>query len=496
MYGMAIIYISLLILSVHNVGMEISSSLWKNKEVSNRETLALLYPPGMIGGYRNQVMRFVALVRNAQRYGQTQLLLPSILFSTTYKGQSPNRFFPIPMEDIFDVEYWNRFEQYLPILVNDTELVTEGTPNCWNIHPKLESRRSESSTELLQQLNKKFGNKTIRIKGADEVTFVSPMLDRLLEKNILLSPIQNISTAILSGQVELLKPRKFDLTNAIEDCTQPYVYGGGRLGGRLWNEYVHMPKFDPSLGNQNTERAIANSQFISLVSQALLPSRRWRNVAHQCVMHHQILQEKQQKPAPYIALHARIETDMLEHPCGKEMEKNLDKIFSMTESMLIQYNDEHQEEKEKLQGIVLAVSRYGMQISPRNHSMQEIVDKNWKTLQEKSQSFVGKQDSTISKQGSETTTSIFECGEIWMDRWYSSQYDVQDDYYGSLLPSVLNFYIATHATIFIGVEKSSWSTDVWTSRYERGKGHTNWMYTKNGIIPVPNGGLPAPHGDC
>jgi hypothetical protein len=60
----------------------------------------------------------------------------------------------------------------------------------------------------------------------------------------------------------------------------------------------------------------------------------------------------------------------------------------------------------------------------------------------------------------------------------------------------MNFYIATNATIFVGVARSSWSTDVWTTRYYQGKGATNFQYTPDGIIPVPNGGLPAAHKNC
>ena len=548
------IYISLLIFSVHNNDNPVVALSTDNnngsilsyinnynninkKKKKKKETLALLYPPGFVGGYRNQVMRFIALVRHAQRYGQSQLLLPSILFSTTYKGQSPNRFFPIPMNEVFDVDYWNRFEKYnLPKLVNDSSLIYPA--DCWtsqqqqsghyqSVDNNNNNNNNNDYDELLQELLKEYGNKIIRIRRSEEeVTFVSPMLERILRDNVRIRPIEKVTTAILKGRVELLKPRKFDLTEAIVNCTQPFVYGGGRLGGRLWNEYVAMPKYNPNnnasdaTGDGDTsDKALANSQFISLVSQALLPSRQWRDVANQCVIRHQNpeientgdeQQQQQQRPDPYILLHTRIETDMLEHRCGREMEKNLTTILSMVESMMSQYNSHHREE-ERLRGTVLAVSRYGMQKSPRNNPLlQKLIDENWKTLQQNSQSFVlldgqkGKEDDVImmtsdmnhhrGKKGG--ILNLFECGELWMDRWYSQQNDVQDDYYGSLLPSILNFYIATHATVFIGVERSSWSTDVWSYRYHLGKGGSNFKYTPEGILPIPNGGLPPSHSGC
>jgi hypothetical protein len=497
-YSLALLYVLLLVSSMHDVASRSIPSLFyfagqseKVQNTSNNKTLALLYFPGMIGGYRNQVMRFVALVRHAQRYGQTQLLLPSLVFSTTYKEQSPNQFFPIPMDEIFDVEYWNKFRQYLPILVDSLE-----DTDCWNQLNDVD----DNDRDFLQQLQEKFGSKVIRIRPANETTFTSPMLDKLLRRSMLLTPIAKTNKAILNGRVEILKPRKIDLSPEVERCSHPYVYGGGRLGGKLWNEYVHMPKIDP--GGENSIHATENSEFISLVSQALLPSRKWRNVAHQCILEHQFPlsnsnemgfqeRQKQAKLAPYVVLHARVETEMLEHRCGVHMEKNLTRIISMVESMVVKYNADKQQDG-RLKGIVLAVSRYGMERKARSPVIQEIVDRNWETLKRNSLSF-GK-DIVRSNKGGKP--EIFECGETWMDRWYSMQADVPNDYYGSLVPSVLNYYIATHAAIFVGVEGSSWSTDVFTSRFGQGKGSANFQYTPDGIIPVANSGLPPSHNDC
>jgi hypothetical protein len=261
-----------------------------------------------------------------------------------------------------------------------------------------------------------------------------------------------------------------------------------------------MPKIDP--GGENSIQAIENSRFISLVSQALLPSRKWRNVAHQCILEHQFTlsnsnemgfqeRHKQAKLAPYVVLHARVETEMLEHRCGVHMEKNLTRIISMVESMVAKYNADKQQDG-RLQGIVLAVSRYGMQRKARSPAIQDIVDRNWETLKRNTLSF-GKDIVRSNRRGK---PEIFECGETWMDRWYSMQADVPNDYYGSLVPSVLNYYISTHAAIFVGVEGSSWSTDVFTTRFGQGKGSANFQYTPNGIIPVANSGLPPSHNDC
>jgi hypothetical protein len=135
-----------------------------------------------------------------------------------------------------------------------------------------------------------------------------------------------------------------------------------------------------------------------------------------------------------------------------------------------------------------------MQQPTKDEEVQELARQNLRTLAEKTVFVHGGTTATQQQQVKKST--FFECGEMWMKRWYSMQTEVQEDYYGSLLPSILNFYIATHATIFVGVARSSWSADVWTTRYYQGKGAFNFQYTPDGIIPVPNGGLPPAHKNC
>jgi hypothetical protein len=162
---------------------------------------------------------------------------------------------------------------------------------------------------------------------------------------------------------------------------------------------------------------------------------------------------------------------------------------------------------------------------------------------------------TSSTTSSTTTTKVFECGENWINEaLYNNKKNnkkkkerhdnnnvnnntvddttddaatvvdddhddvVEYDYYGSIVPSMINFWLACEADVFVGVAKSSWSTDVWTTRYYMGKGHTNYQYIHllddddddsggdnaddsnrrqhRGIIPVPNGGLPPSHKSC
>ena len=185
---------------------------------------------------------------------------------------------------------------------------------------------------------------------------------------------------------------------------------------------------------------------------------------------------------------------MMIHRCGKNEEKNLTKIFNMVDGFVNEYNSKQQEQtltSKKLDGTFIAISRNNMKQSWKDPNVIAMADHNWDVLNARTR--------TTSNDDKNHLTKVFECGEVWMDRWYKeeSQSSVPDDYYGSILPSIINFYIATHATIFIGVDKSSWSNDVWTTRYHLGKGSTNYKYTADqGIVQLSNGGLPLSHISC
>jgi hypothetical protein len=97
----------------HHDQAESHSSHSKLRYDPTSPTLALLYPPGLLGGYRNQAMRFVAFCRHAIDQNISQLLLPSLLWSTRYPQRSDRGglatapFWPVPFEALFDVDHWN-----------------------------------------------------------------------------------------------------------------------------------------------------------------------------------------------------------------------------------------------------------------------------------------------------------------------------------------------------------------------------------------------------
>ena len=477
----------------------------------HNKTLALMYPIGLTGGYRNQVIRFISFVKYAKNNNITQLLLPSIIWSTTHTAaNNVRRFFPAPFELLFDIDHWNTFSKDLPALVDTIPDAPSG--NCWNQH-------NPKHLELYNQ----------KKRGKKGKNFISPLSHKVLKDNALITPLVNYTREMLAEDRFLDNAAKFNLYEKIKACTNPYVYGDAYTKpGRLWQEYTHMPKEGLDYFKRSPD-AKANTQFISIVNQALIPNVKWRNVANQCIQQHlpslQILSPSEAEVKKdnennnnnnnglhrstetlqnYVAVHARVETDMMEHRCGMYMQKNLTTIFSMIDNFVDGYNKEkansNDDDDTKLEGVFLALSKERMQGHVSQPEFQELAKQNWDALMERSITENPNRKPSAEK-GDETT--IFQCGELWADKWYTTlQHQEQqfpivpNDYYGSILPSILDFYIATHAKIFVGVEGSSWSTDVWNTRYYQGNGAGNYEYTMSKIIPLPNGGLPSPHKGC
>jgi hypothetical protein len=309
----------------------------------------------------------------------------------------------------------------------------------------------------------------------------------------------------------------------------------------LWSDYqIHIAR------KHHQPRP---KQFLATVNLALRPALQWRDLAQQCLRYHFFLPRQvyfsndnnNKKSAGddnneadagssklatgYAVLHARVESDMHRHKCGATMEKNLTKILDMVDALVKDFNDNnsmitttttpgnHSHGGSKstiIRETMVAIAR-GLML-PHN----DLAIQNWKVLNERSISYTNhtyKFDATrqsspsrqydIDVRDNHDDHVFFECGQGWLrEAFYRNPSrntrQLPDQYYGDILPAILDFEMAVQADIFVGVMHSSWSTDVWTTRYYQGKGQRNFHYTKedNRIIPVPNNGLPPVHTKC
>lgn len=226
-------------------GAAFNDEQFSNEKISQDEqVLALLTPPGIIGGYRNQFIRFVSLVKYAQTNGIGKLLLPSLLWSTTHIAANDEmRFFPVPMQSLFDVEYWNAFNQSLPLLVDGVV----GESDCW---------KPLNNSTVRADIDRRIEEEKLRPKTKKEKQkpyMVSPIAIDVLQSSGYLTPIANETFDFLAG-IRPNKPRKINLLPNVEHCQNPTVIGGGKGAGILWNQWDQMQKSN-SEGSDN-ERLI------------------------------------------------------------------------------------------------------------------------------------------------------------------------------------------------------------------------------------------------
>jgi hypothetical protein len=520
---------------------------------SKSTTLALLYPPGLQGGYRNQVLRMVALCQHALQNNRT-LFLPSLWWSTqrTKRGTAPtaregahpssiassnepadtNRdalteaavWYPVPMDLMFDIDHWNQYAtenpESLPLLVdqlppppsnNNDNVNANRVGDCWSI--------PEQPREPMAE-------------GAD-------YLQRELERRGRLVPVENWTRALVRWPPSSswdeggdpppvgYNPRRHDLLPLVQHCTRPFVHGGGKMAGRLWNEYLALTKeSSPSKkginnsNNNNGRRGVYESVLI-----ALRPRREWRQLGiEHCLSTIQppstTTTTTTQESRDYAVVHARIEPEMMAHPCGLRMERNLTVILDHVAHLL---------KNQSIVGstpppsVVVAVSREGL-VDPRFPRFQELSHYNLHTLNEYTAGSEvevedeGQDEGRRDRQPTMTKRKLLhdrfpvvECGGEMMARYYRARRGIDgngshsnvddsfnnDDTYGTLLEQVINFDVAVNAKVFVGVQGSSYSNAIWTTRHLllNHKGSSaNYRYTTSGIEPVV--GMPPPHSNC
>eukprot|EP00797_Seminavis_robusta_P000479 Sro102_g051980.1 n/a (520) ;mRNA; r:40306-41865 len=440
---------------------------------------ALVTPPGFLGGYRNQVIRMFGLVLGAKKHGIEQVLLTSILWSTTTKERAPR---PVPMEDLFDIDHWNYVAKtsQLPTLVSS---IPSG--DCWS-----------STAEGLREENRNLTDKLHRQQDA-------PLLKRVLEAPRFLTPIANISLGYVTGELSI-NPRRFHVSDQVQHCKHPlpYGYGGGR--GVLWVNYMDYSR---QRQRDAASKLVKPDPLERSFLQALRPLPKWRQLAQECVASGTGHKHWLGSNTPsYIALHPRIELEMMLHSCGNYMNKNFTRILDDVSKFLVQqrqHADNHS--YRNVSGIFVAFSREGASVQEGNgyRRFHAHVDQNIQTMdrvlgngETPGQGILLRQSKSSEKTREQQRLPIFECGDRLLQSHYESQSNETIDY-GSLLPSIINFQVAVESTAFVGMRFSSWSNSVWTTRYYLGRGDANFEYTRErGIQPVGNGGLPPPHGNC
>eukprot|EP00984_Skeletonema_dohrnii_P023490 scaffold12580_cov89-Skeletonema_dohrnii-CCMP3373.AAC.1 len=291
------------------------------------------FDPIFLGGYRNQHMRFVAFVNFAVENSIPQLLLPSLRWGV---GQGEHKGRDAPFDYLFDVAYWNeRAERAgLPRLVRYDSSVLEGRRR----------RRRSGTTDMLDNNNK---STTIACFNTSSNLYSG------LDEGLLRNPNTNIRRVNIWDEIGRLDgyahcrrlPPSSVGQQEQEDVGDEFTYllahGGMKRGGRLWADYNYMQR----RRGKAKEKTTIDNRTITIhpehlpveraINTILRPSEAIRNAIQSAIQSsttalgvaHKDQQQQLRSPSKVLALHPRIEHDMLHHRCGRFMEQNLTKIF-------------------------------------------------------------------------------------------------------------------------------------------------------------------------
>ena len=459
----------------------------------------VLFDPHFLGGFRNQHMRFVAFVAFAVEHNISQILLPSLRWS-----DNVNKSKSLQHDVLFDVPYWNsRAESVgLPLLVNYDADSLEGI-----IHTN-QGNHTSVATVPVPCFNETSG----LYSGIDESLLRRPGVN-----------LRRVNTYAMIGQGEVYShclrtlgengennPDKIKEI-ARQDINSTKVYRftyliphGGLLGGsgRLWHEYSALQS---NRGKASMPTLVDGEEFAMIypehvpvekaVYDLLRPSQHLQksitDSINRAVQNH--TQQNDHQPR-LLALHPRIEQEMLGHRCNKHMESNITRLLDHIQTFT-PFHDGNNSNSYRFDSVFMAVSKEGVEKeSNKGGHIGEIINHNRLALRQfrKVGLFNG---IPLFESGTESAAKI-QLPMISNNNASSATNFVSVVDLGviELVASIIDFFTAVSADIFVGVKGSTFSTDVSSVRYYQHKedgGGENYVVGPYGI--ERRFGPPAPH---
>mmetsp|Transcript_25298 Transcript_25298/g.39712 ORF Transcript_25298/g.39712 Transcript_25298/m.39712 type:complete len:504 (-) Transcript_25298:343-1854(-) len=444
------------------------------------------FDPKFLGGYRNQHMRFVAFVDFAVQHSIPQILLPSIRYGV---AQGEHRGRDVSFEYLHDVVYWNERADKagLPRLVRYDASVLEGrrrtnlddnnktTPAiaCFNTSSNLYSGLSE---QLLRDPN-----------------------TNIRKVNVW----EEIGSLVGYSHCRRLPPSSTGQNHQVsEDGGDEFTYliahGGSKGIGRLWADYNMMQRQRGKAEQTNTidNRTTIYPEHVPVekaINTILRPSKAIRKAIKSAIQSSTTtaVDQQQLRASPkFLALHPRIEHDMLRHRCSRFMEQNLTKVFDHlrgdcshnVDLLFLAVNIE----------LVIAEPRSTLSSDLRELALENVIVLN----RTRAYGLFGSESSVgipMFESGSRTAENIlfpeepmdYSNADITPRLVSSKSLGITD-----LVASIVNFFTIIEADRFVGVKGSSFSTDLFSVRYYMGKGG-NYILSAEGVEELV--GPPPPH---
>jgi len=472
--------------------------------------------PHFIGGFRNQHMRFVAFVNYAVSHNISQILLPSLRWGDAYTHMSTLH------ENLFDVKFWNvhAHSKGLPRLVRYDLSILEGVeklsleaPPCWNVTSGL-------------------------YNGLDEKMLRDPNtnLRRIDTLGLIGSPDHGEMFSHCKGILPDAPDSEMNMIN--NTTTRKYThlipFGGGTGAGHLWNQYNQMQSarkssFDTiKRGNQTVEIYPEHVSVEKAIFQLLQPSQVLRDAMEASLIgsfekarrnstihplnssNNDIEVTKGDAYPRLLALHPRVEQEMLRHRCARFMENNLTRVFDRLSTYPAFQANDATGIQFSFDAIFVAISRYQIEKPPGENIRPPLLD----IIKENAQTLEQARNNGLFNHSRAGGIPMFESGKgtaekVRFPSVRSFGYDVNSTNFktadelgvAELVASIINFFTAVKADIFVGVRGSSYSTDVFSVRYymqqnlkENSRNSSlsgNYLLGPDGIEEVV--GSPRPH---
>jgi len=426
--------------------------------VSSQKTLALL-DPRLTGGFRNQHMRLTGFIIHAISQNISNILLDSLRYDD---------------------------KEARLLLQDDQDHSTHTTTTTINNLGRIPFE-DLFDVEEWNRVSKRVG---------------THILPQLVSYNPIDHPEWNPQTSLFHvlgtqplERIERNSFKQIDIyPNYMENCTKPYAFGSGsRIGRRTWHTYMQYKNLHPQ---ELTRTDLA-------LIEALQPSKAIRDAISSIThSHHNDDGHADDDEKGMLVIHPRTEIEMLQHRCSKHMTRNLTKIFQMVQEswFFSEYNGTTTTtttttSRSKYQQVYLCMSRSGLVDPSIPIRLKSMTDQNLLAF-----------DHAMSHGLWNGTVQVHVGGESFITSLGFPVDRIQT------VAQVMNFFIAVQAKAFIGTFGSSYSTDVWTTRYglaQRNKQQQrqlgedgddgedpdpfNYFHGPNGIDKVGNGGLPPPH---
>eukprot|EP01082_Thalassiosira_pseudonana_P007036 g15044.t1 g15044 contig21:434327-435949(-) len=455
--------------------------------------------PHFLGGFRNQHMRFVAFVNYAVQNNINQILLPSLRWGDAHsKGKSMRH------EYLFDVQYWNEraISKGLPLLVRYDANVLEGKSMSGNGTQQYEEHHVFPCWNATSGLYSGFDESILR---SDKIN---------MRRIDTLSEIGKDNPTLFHCRGELSSDAESNHSTIIRSFMHLVPYGGGTGAGRLWNEYGRLQGSRKSA----SETIVVNNQTMNVypehgpvekaIFQLLRPTDRIQSTLEEALRTAATTNSTKSLSSTQVprvlALHPRVEQEMLTHRCSRFMESNLTTVFERLRTFP-GFQDGEKSRVYNFDLVFVAISKGQLEKKLDNGirpPLLDIMNGNLAALTNARRHGLFGIGIPIFESGVETASKLW-----FEDRHHDKLiHTFTADSLGvtELVASVINFFTAVKSDIFVGVRGSSYSTDVFSARYygiqepnddsaDSNGGGRNYILGPDGIKELF--GAPPPH-DC